>query len=171
MEVVEDCQTACGEDNSENDNSNLETIVGAVISLVDVGNKPVSNWLNCSPVLNTVTVAIIEFVCSSLHLRLELIKMLLLDWVDRLQNIPVYTSGARRSGQRSLIGPSFSHIDHHHKISKVDIRRSLITAFVPLERIEETVNNILLSFSNLDVESVSREQDTYSSSINFLSDI
>jgi hypothetical protein len=71
--------------------------------------------------------------------------MSLSDGVDGLHNIPVDGGGTRRSGHRSLVRPSCSHVNHHHKVSVSYFGRPLISSLVPHERVEELIDNLLFS--------------------------
>merc|ERR1712127_96725 len=48
---------------------------------------------------------------KSFELRLELVNILLLDWIDCSENIPVYVLFTWWGSNGSFISPSVSHVD------------------------------------------------------------
>jgi len=99
--------------NGKDDDGNEHTNVGDGrvnnLSLVTFGSFDV--WLDQSPVSSLFKTWL------SCKLLLELIEMLLLNWINGFQNVPVNSGSAWWSSYRSSVGPSVLHIEHHHDFS------------------------------------------------------
>ena len=76
---------------------------------------------------------------------LELLKETRRKGVDGPQDVPVDETGARRSGDGTLVDPTVVGVDHHNEVTVSDlVSEPLSVSLVPVEGLEEVVNNILL---------------------------
>lgn len=113
--------------------------------------------------------------------------MLLGNWVNSAEHVPVDELGAWWSGDGSLVHPSVVAINHLHQISICDhiYEGFIITLFIdgstiwqisvycglkiiPFQRVEESVNNFLLSPGKIRGVALNGKHNTNSGITNFI---
>ena len=99
---------------------------------------------------------------GSVQLSLEESKVLLLDGVNGLKDVPVNVGGARWSGERSLVDVSVPTVNNVEKVSdghKVN-SWTLVGSIIQLHGLEESVDDSLLSRGELGSRVLDGEKDS-----------
>lgn len=105
-------------------------------------------FLNLSPVSSTSQV-----VGSSSELLVEKVNVLLLDWVDLTNDVPVNFGSTRWGGDGSSVNPSVFGVDQSHELSVHDLINLWISSILgPVKLLKEVVDN--LNFPLIKISSV-----------------
>jgi len=103
----------------------------------------ISYWLCISIVTSDAQWWIL--LCTSAQLLLELIEMLLRDWIDGTTKVPVYTSLTWWWCHRSIVSISVINVEQVHKISVVHgVCNWCACNLIPFHAIKEAVNHLPL---------------------------
>lgn len=119
------------------------------------------NILSLSPVAKISKLSVLSFGQQGL----ELLEMFCLNRVNSAEHVPIHERCARRSGQRSLIGPSVVEVHQLHQVAisyKIGHWVLVSVCIVPLETLEECVNDLNFGLSQICGSASVREQNTHS---------
>ena len=102
----------------------------------------VIDWSSNSPVTEGIELTILSFFELCFNKKIE---MLLGNWINGTENVPVDILGTWWGCDGSLVHPALVAIHHLHEVSIKDVvRNNGVTIGIPLETIKESGEDVLL---------------------------